>query len=173
MSPEVLRSTARGAVATLLLGVLIVRGSRSLAHFDAALVGYTFAVLFATFGLTYRHSMWLERPPTGVYWRQGWKAFLRHGWRLRNVGVFVRRVGSEVAVNRFIFRHGRLRGLTHLLIMWGYIIAVLITFPLVFGWLYFRPVPDDLALYEAVAAPGQGRSGSPRRAETREANVRG
>ena len=150
MSREVVRSTVRGAVATLLLGVLIVLGSRNLAHFDAALVGYTFAVLFATFGLTYRYSMWLERPPTGVYWRRGWRAFLRRGWRLRNLGVFVRRVGSEVAANRFIFRRGRLRGLAHLLIMWGCILAVLITFPLVFGWLYFRPVPDDLALYEAV-----------------------
>ena len=150
MCPEVLRSTVRGAVATLLLGVLIVLGSRNLAHFDAALVGYTFAVLFATFGLTYRYSMWLERPPTGVYWRRGWMAFVRRGRRVRNLRVLVRRLASEVAANRFIFRRGRLRGLAHLLIMWGCIIAVLITFPLVFGWLYFRPVPDDLALYEAV-----------------------
>jgi hypothetical protein len=28
---------------------------------------------------------------------------------------------------------------------------VAITFPLVFGWLHFRPVPGDLSLYEAVA----------------------
>ena len=59
------------------LGVLIVVGSRNLAHFDAALVAYTFAVLFATFGLTYRYAMWLMRPPTAVYWRRGWQAFFR------------------------------------------------------------------------------------------------
>jgi hypothetical protein len=55
-----------------------------------------------------------------------------------------------VLANRFILRRDRMRGLTHLLIMWGCVLAVAITFPLVFGWLYFRPVPDELALYEAV-----------------------
>ena len=46
------------------LAGLIILGSRKLAHFDAALVGYTFATLFATFGITYRYAMWLQRPPT-------------------------------------------------------------------------------------------------------------
>jgi hypothetical protein len=41
-----------------------VIGSRNLSHFDAALVGYTFAVLFAAFGVTYRYAMWLDAPPT-------------------------------------------------------------------------------------------------------------
>ena len=48
-----------GGGVTLLLSALILVGSRNLAHFDAALVGYTFSVLFATFGLTYRYAMWL------------------------------------------------------------------------------------------------------------------
>ncbi len=55
---------AWGIGATAALGALIVAGSRNLAHFDAALVAYTFSVLFATFGLTYRYAMWLKRPPT-------------------------------------------------------------------------------------------------------------
>ena len=150
MTPEVLRSAALGLVVTFLLAVLIVVGSRNLAHFDAALVAYTFAVLFATFGLTYRYAMWLQRPPTAVYWRRGWQAFFRRGRRLRNLATWVQRMGSEVLANRFIFRRDRLRGLSHLLIMWGCILAVAITFPLVFGWLYFRPVPGDLSLYEVV-----------------------
>lgn len=133
-----------------ILAALIVVGSRNLAHFDAALVAYTFAVLFATFGLTYRYAMWLQRPPTGLYWRRGWQAFFRRGWRLRNLTHWFQRVGSEILANRFIFRRSRVRGLTHMLIMWGCLIAVAITFPLVFGWLYFRPVPGDLSLYEAV-----------------------
>src|SRR4026208_617517 len=53
------------------LGVLIVAGSRNLDHFDAALVGYTFATLFATFGITYRYAMWLQRAPTPMYMRRG------------------------------------------------------------------------------------------------------
>jgi hypothetical protein len=150
MTPEVIRATTRALGVTLVLGGLVVIGSRNLAHFDAALVAYTFAVLFATFGLTYRYAVWLERPPTGVYWRRGWQAFFRRGFRLRNFATWFERVGSEILANRFIFRRSRLRGLTHLLIMWGCLLAAAITFPLVFGWLYFRPVPTDLALYEVV-----------------------
>ncbi len=147
---ESLRAGAWGAATTVLLGVLVVVGSRNLAHFDAALVAYTFSVLFATFGLTYRYSMWLQRPPTGLYWRRGWQAFFRRGWRGRNLVTWLQRVASEVLANRFILRRDRLRGFTHLLIMWGCLLAVAITFPLVFGWLHFRPVPGNLGLYQVV-----------------------
>ena len=61
------RASVWATVFTAILGVSIVIGSRNLAHFDAALVGYTFATLFATFGITYRYSMWLQRPPTRMY----------------------------------------------------------------------------------------------------------
>jgi hypothetical protein len=148
--PEVKTAVRRGFVATIVLGILILIGSRNLAHFDAALVPYTFAILFATFGLTYRYSMWLSRPPTNLYWRRGWSAFLQKGFRLRNVGTWFRRFGSEVLANRFIFRRDPLRGLTHMLIMWGCIIAVAITFPLVFGWLYFEPVLGEAETYTLV-----------------------
>jgi hypothetical protein len=147
---EVTRAAFRGLVASVLLGVAILVGSRNLAHFDAALVAYTFSILFATFGLTYRYSMWLSRPPTALYWRRGWQVFWKRGWRLRNARFWLARMGEDVLANRFILRRDRLRGLTHLLIMWGCLLAVAITFPLVFGWLHFRPVPGDLALYEAV-----------------------
>ncbi len=150
MRREVARATLRGTVATALLGGAILLGSRNLAHFDAALVAYTFSILFATFGLTYRYSMWLSRPPTAMYWRRGWQAFWKSGWRLRNARFWLSRVTQDVFANRFIFRRNRLRGLAHLLIMWGCILAVAITFPLVFGWLHFRPVSGNLALYEAV-----------------------
>ena len=60
------RALGWGVLFTAVLAVLIIFGSRNLAHFDAALVGYTFATLFATFGITYRYAMWLQRPPTPV-----------------------------------------------------------------------------------------------------------
>src|SRR6478736_5565874 len=103
MSREVRVAITWGGGLTLLLGILIVIGSRNLAHFDAALVAYTFSVLFSTFGLTYRYAMWLQRPPTALYWRRGWQAFFRRGWRLRNAGASVQRVGLDVFGNRFIF----------------------------------------------------------------------
>ncbi len=54
-------------------------GSHGLRHIDAALVGYTFACLFAAFAVAYRYSMWLQRPPMRQYWRRGWQAFVRPG----------------------------------------------------------------------------------------------
>ena len=43
-----------------LLAVAIFVGSRNLRHIDAALVGYTFACLFAAFAVAYRYSIWLQ-----------------------------------------------------------------------------------------------------------------
>ena len=140
-------AAAWGFLFTAILGALIVLGSRRLAHFDAALVGYTFAMLFATFGITYRYAMWLQRPPTRKYWVRGWQAFFRPGYLLRNLRGWVVRVAGEFAANRFIFRRDPARGLAHLLIMWGCILAAAITFPLVFGWIHFETVPGDLESY--------------------------
>ena len=60
---ERLRATLWCGAVTALLALLILVGSRRLDHFDAALVGYTFATLFAAVGITYLYSMWLQRPP--------------------------------------------------------------------------------------------------------------
>ena len=112
-----------GIIAVGVLAVLIVAGSRNLAHFDAALVGYTFATLFATFGIVYRYAMWLQRPPTRLYWRRGWQVFARPQLLLRNLVVFAQRLGMDFAANRFIYRRGPLRWGAHWLIMWGCILA--------------------------------------------------
>jgi len=149
MSREVVKATSWGMGMTLILGLFILVGSRNLAHFDAALVAYTVAVLFATFGLTYRYAMWLQRPPTAVYWKRGWQTFFKGGHRSRNLRTGVSHVFNDILINRFILARNRLRGITHLLIMWGCIIAIAITFPLVFGWLHFESIPDDLSLYRA------------------------
>ncbi|AGP37163.1 hypothetical protein [Sorangium cellulosum] len=144
---HVLRAVLWAAVFTAALAAMIVLGSRNLAHFDAALVGYTFATLFATFGITYRYVMWLQRPPTRMYWRRGWQAFLSPRSFFGNLARLAQRTGTEVAGNRFIFRRGALRGLAHWLLMWGCILAAAITFPLVWGWIHFETVPGDLETY--------------------------
>ena len=137
-----------GVVATAAVAVLIVVGSRNLQHFDAALVGYTFATLFATFGIGYRYAMWLQRPPTRMYWRRGWQAFGRPRFLLTNLGILLKRFLVEFVATRFIFRRGVGRGAAHWLIMWGCIIAAAITFPLVWGWIHFQTVPGDLETYQ-------------------------
>jgi nitrate/nitrite transporter NarK len=144
---ERIRAAAWGMLLTGLLAAAIVVGSRNLHHFDAALVGYTFATLFATFGIAYRYSMWLQRPPTRMYWKRGWQVFVHRRDIVRNVAVLGRRAAVDIAANRFIFRRGRLRGLAHMLIMWGCMLAAAITFPLVWGWVHFETVPGDLHMY--------------------------
>ena len=144
---ERIRAGAWAALITAGLAALIVVGSRNLQHFDAALVGYTFATLFATFGISYRYAMWLNRPPTRMYWRRGWQAFFSRRAVGTNAVGLVRRGLVEFAANAYIFRRGRLRGLAHWLIMWGCVLAAAITFPLVWGWVHFETVPGDLHLY--------------------------
>ena len=144
---ENIKAIAWGFVTTAGLAVLIVLGSRNLDHFDAALVGYTFATLFAVFGITYRYSMWLQRPPTRMYWRRGWQVFLRPSAMGRNLIQFTRRFFIEFAANRFIWRRGKLRWGAHWLIMCGCLIAAAITFPLVWGWIHFQTLPDNLDWY--------------------------
>ncbi len=143
------RASIVAAAATGALAFLIVAGSRNLHHFDAALVGYTFATLFAVFGITYRYSMWLQRPPTRMYWRRGWRTFADPRLLFRNVAGLARRAVVEFAGNRFIFRRGALRGLAHWCIMWGCIVAAAITFPLVWGWIHFETSPGKLGVYRA------------------------
>lgn len=71
MNRETIKALVWAVFSMVALGVLIILGSRNLAHFDAALVGYTFATLFAVFAITYRYAIWLQRPPTAMYWRRG------------------------------------------------------------------------------------------------------
>lgn len=144
---EAIRAGSWGAALTAVVAVLIVVGSRNLAHFDAALVGYTFASLFAVFAITYRYAMWLQRPPTALYWRRGWQVFFKRGRALPNIRQWFARFIGAFAFNAFIFKRGRARGLAHWLIMWGCILAAAITFPLVFGWIHFTTAPDSFDRY--------------------------
>src|SRR5438045_8472812 len=104
VASEKIRAGISGIVATGVLAALIVLGSRNLNHFDAALVGYTFATLFATFGITYRYAMWLQRPPTRMYWRRGWQVLLNPRLIAPDLMALARRVFVAVAATRFTFR---------------------------------------------------------------------
>lgn len=142
-----LKAGVWGLLVAVVLLLAIRAGSRNLAHFDAALVAYTFATVFATFGITYRYSMWLQRPPTAMYFKRGWQVFLSPRFLARNIVIWFKRLTTEFALNQFIFRRGRGRWGAHWLIMWGCLIAIAITFPLVFGWIHFETVPGDLDRY--------------------------
>jgi NNP family nitrate/nitrite transporter-like MFS transporter len=138
-----------GFTATLFTGLLvaaIVVGSRNLQNFDPALVIYTFATIFATWGVVYHYRVWLDKPPTRVYWERGWQLF-REAGIFRGTARLVRVAATHLAAQTFIRRRSTLRWWMHQLLFWGCILAVLITFPLVFGWISFQTLPTDQETY--------------------------
>ncbi len=142
-----LRAAAWATVVTGLLAGAIVVGSRNLAHFDAALVIYTFAVLFATWGIVRRYRIWLLKPPTQMYWRRGWEAIRRGG--IARLAALARLGWTHILEQRFIRHRSWLRWGAHQLIFWGCLLAAAVTFPLVFGWIHFASARHDPTMYVA------------------------
>jgi NNP family nitrate/nitrite transporter-like MFS transporter len=139
------RAGAFATLMTALLGAAIVVGSRNLQNFDAALVIYTFAAIFMVWGVSYHYSVWLEKPPTRLYWRRTWDLLRSQG--LRGLAIVAERAVTHVALQTFIAKRSPMRWWMHQLIFWGCLLAVAITFPLVFGWVHFRSAPNDQMTY--------------------------
>ncbi|MGB7513158.1 MAG: MFS transporter [Candidatus Acidiferrum sp.] len=138
-----------GVTATLFTGLLvaaIVVGSRNLQNFDPALVIYTFATIFATWGVVYHYRVWLDKPPTRLYWERGWRLF-REAGIFRGTLRLVQLTATHLAAQTFILRRSALRWWMHQLLFWGCLLAVAITFPLVFGWISFQSLPTDQETY--------------------------
>jgi NNP family nitrate/nitrite transporter-like MFS transporter len=143
LPPELLRAADRlraGGWATFgtgLLVAMIVVGSRNLQNFDPSLVVYTFATVFATWGVIYHYAVWIQKPPTKIYWRRGWQLVREQGV-LRSLGRLVPLAWTNLAAQTFIRERSVLRWWMHQLLFWGCLLAVAITFPLVFGWIHFE-----------------------------------
>src|SRR3954453_14590207 len=102
LSREQIRGAGWGLFWSSLLAVAIFVGSANLRNIDAALVGYTFACLFAAFAVAYRYSIWLHRPPTRMYWRRGWQSFFKPGHLWANVKPLTVRFVRLFLLNAFI-----------------------------------------------------------------------
>ncbi|HEX5414267.1 MAG TPA: MFS transporter, partial [Chloroflexota bacterium] len=74
--PRELPAAVLAIAAAVILIALIYIGSRELRDFDAALIGYAVATVFAVAAVTYRYVLLLGRPPTWRYFRAGWLNFL-------------------------------------------------------------------------------------------------
>src|SRR6476646_5660040 len=103
------RAIANGIIASALLVLAIFAGSRMLRHFDPALITYTVAIVFANFGIVYRYSVWLQKPPTRVYWRRGWQLFLRPAKLPANLFWLIGLIWKNVILQTFIDRRSHLR----------------------------------------------------------------
>ena len=137
-----------GAWATLVTGLLvasIVVGSRNLQNFDAALVIYTFATIFMTWGVSYHYYFWLQKPPTHLYWMRTWQLLRHQG--IRGISLVLRRTAMDLGLQTFIRKRSVSRWVMHQCLFWGCLLAVAITFPLVFGWIHFGSARDDQMRY--------------------------
>src|SRR5678815_2329475 len=62
-----------------------------------------------------------------------------------------RQAWTQLFAQRFIRRRSALRWWMHQCLFWGCLLGVAVTFPLVFGWVYFRTAPGDTSTYVAYA----------------------
>jgi hypothetical protein len=145
---EQVRAGAVASMATGLLIAAIVVGSRNLQNFDPALVIYTFAVIFASWGIVYHYAVWLNKPPTRRFFERSLELVRSQGFT-RSFGVIGKTAGTHIIGQTFILKRSRMRWWMHQFLFWGCILAVLITFPLVFGWIHFGSLPDDQMTYVA------------------------
>src|SRR5579884_3204989 len=123
-----------GILAAAILSGLIALGSRGFHWFDATLIGYAVASIFAAAAVTYKYSFWLARPPTGRYWRRSWQLFFSYA-NFRRYTALIPAAILDLFSQQFIRRRGVYRWVTHQCIFWGVILSCCITFSLTFGWI--------------------------------------
>ncbi len=127
---------------------LVFYGSRKLQNFDAALIAYLFGTLFALFGIIYRYCIWLQRPPTWMYFKRGWQLLFSKSF-VGYAGLSVQKLVRNIAFQRFIYPRGKTRWWGHFLLATGCLLAFSVTIPLTLGWIHFTMNPADTSLYEA------------------------
>jgi nitrate reductase gamma subunit len=140
------RGVIWGVVGVAVVIAITFVGSDGLVWFDAALVGYLFGVVFAVFGVVYRYTVWVRRPPTAMLNRRGWDAFRRG--KARNAAALPSLVATHLLTQGFIRRRSTTRWLAHQLVFWGCILAALVTFPLTLGLLHFESVGQRADRYQ-------------------------
>ncbi|MHA7131496.1 MFS transporter [Algoriphagus namhaensis] len=138
----------KASIAALVVILLVFIGSRNLQNFDAALIAYLLGTIFAVFGVAYRYSVWLQRPPTRLYWRRSMQFLFSKDFLFytkRSFTLFFK----NILFQRFIYHRSRTRWIGHFLLATGCLIAFAVTIPLTLGWIHFEFKPGDDTLYYA------------------------
>lgn len=141
------RAALAGSAAAVAVLAAILAGSRNLANFDVALLGYSIATIFLAYGVTYRTVVWAAGPAARRYLSRGWSALLVRPGSGAPVTAVPRTVVSTLLLQRFIARRSVPRWLAHQGLFWGVVTASMITFPLTFGWIHFRAVEGSESAY--------------------------
>ncbi|MCT4477387.1 hypothetical protein N0U24_09480 [Peribacillus frigoritolerans] len=116
-------------------------GTRMFTHVDLNLYGYMVGTIIFIGGFFYRFIAWGERPPTKIFIKKGIKLLFRKSTPKTSV--------DHLATYNFIWNRGIYRWTQHVLMGWGCILSCFVTFPLVFGWMYFTM--DDNGYYNIIA----------------------
>ncbi|SHQ78205.1 Nitrate reductase gamma subunit [Mycobacteroides abscessus subsp. abscessus] len=111
------------------LAILSFIGTRMFTHIDLNLYGYMVGTIVFLGGFFYRFIAWGERPPTKIFIKKGLKLLFRKSTPKTTT--------EHLVTYRFIWNRGIYRWTQHILMGWGCVIAAFVTFPLVFGWMYF------------------------------------
>jgi nitrate reductase gamma subunit len=147
---SILSGLMAGIVAMLVLGGGILLGSRNLRNYDPALLTYTFGAMFSAFAIVYRYTVWLQRPPTRMYWRRALQLIFGQPTARRMLLTLGAALGSNFAAQNFIRRRRWDRWVAHFCMSWGTMLAAAVTFPLVFGWIHFVSQPDAPQVYQVL-----------------------
>jgi hypothetical protein len=123
--------------------VLSFFGTRAFTHIDLALYGYMVGTVVFILGFLYRFIAWTDRPPTKIILKKGLKRIARKSTPKTSV--------EHLITHKFIWNRGWYRWTQHMLLCWGCVLSGFVTFPLVFGWMYFTMPKNG---YYTVVAMG-------------------
>lgn len=142
------RALLKALIAVFAVIALVLFGSRDLQNFDAALIAYLLGTIFAVFGIAYRYSVWLQRPPTHLFWLRSMQfLFSSHffEYAFKEAILFF----QNILFQRFIYPRGKTRWFGHFMLAMGCLLAFAITIPLTFGWIHFSLQNGSMTTYEA------------------------
>ncbi|MGM0876899.1 MAG: MFS transporter [Bacillota bacterium] len=118
-------------------------GTENFLHFDMALMGYLISSFIFAIGLTIRMCAWLIRPATKQVVKRSIKNLKTKKRAKRNIISIIKTAVDNIFLQKFIFKRGIYRGITHFMIAWGCIGSFAITFGLTFGWMHFELVDPE------------------------------
>ena len=158
-------------MAAAAVAVLIFVGSQFMVHFDPALYWYAVGSVLAAFAVGYRFTVWVQRPPSQMYFKRGIEILMKGGiWALRSgrssrsrelaeipapagpssVATLGGAVAKNFVAQTFVKRRSAYRWIMHLCLSGGCTLAFAVTFPLVFGWVHFESLLHDAETYRVM-----------------------
>ncbi|MEU6079120.1 MFS transporter [Streptomyces sp. NPDC047108] len=132
-----MRATSVATAVSLLLVLAIVFGSRYLRTFDSALLPYAVATVFLAFGVAYRCTVRLSAPAPRNLRRQGRHSLFSKAGLRAAPRALARTLAVQLGFRTPPGAGSRTRWIAHQLIVWGCLLAALITFPMTWGWVSF------------------------------------